>query len=62
MIQIDIEMPEKTGMYLCKIKCPKGEWTEILYWNGEDWFTDDIYNELATPYVVEWQPYKGSDG
>ena len=56
-ISCNVRTPEKTGVYPCKIKCPKGEWTENLYWNGEDWFTDDMYKEMSTPYVVGWQLY-----
>lgn len=55
-ISVEERLPFDSGKYLCKIKCPKGEWIEIDHWDGEDWYSTDWHDEKATEAVTHWMP------
>ena len=56
-IPVEERLPLVKGEYICKIKCPKGEWIEIDFWDGEDWYSADWPNEKATGFVTHWDDF-----
>lgn len=55
-IPVTERLPVIEDTFICKIKCPKGEFIEADFWDGKDWYNTDWPNEKATEYVTHWMP------